>query len=57
MTRRRFEFIWCHFHPCFDESSNDDVDMDLKETDESQSLETSSKDDDDNDMERIQVDK
>ena len=53
MTGRRFEFIWRYFHYYFEESNNDDVEMDPEETDESQSLETSSKDDDNNDMEQI----
>ena len=58
MTCRRFEFIWRNFHPCFEESDNDDVELGpeaTEETNESQSLETCSKDDDD-DIERIQAD-
>ena len=66
MTRRRFEFIWRHFHPSFDQSDNNEVEEDIEDTDvieESTSLEEDANDEDGvlessthTHIERIQVD-
>ena len=34
MTRARFEFLWCHFHPSYDEEIIEDPETTLDEEDE-----------------------
>ena len=35
LARARFEFLWCHFHPSYDEESRDNSETTLGEEDKS----------------------